>query len=313
MEIPVYLFTGFLDAGKTKFIQETLEDPRFYDGERTLVIMCEDGEEEFEPSKYPSKDVFFATVDSEQQLTEKYLLSLQKKYRMNRVLIEYNGMWMLNSLYSALPQNWLIYQEMMFADASNIINYNSNMRNLVTDKLYNCEMVIFNRVKKGEDFMPYHKLVRGISRKSNIAYEFTNGDVEYDEIEDPLPFDINADIIEIKDSDYALWYRDLMEETQKYNGKIIHFKGIVAKNEQLPLNTFAVGRHIMICCPEDISFGGLIAKYDEIDILETRDWVWITAKISIENNEFYQNTGPVLYVQDVMHTLPPEQQLATLY
>ena len=48
MEIPVYIFTGFLEAGKTKFIQETLEDARFNDGERTLLLLCEEGIEEFE-------------------------------------------------------------------------------------------------------------------------------------------------------------------------------------------------------------------------------------------------------------------------
>lgn len=313
MEIPVYLFTGFLDAGKTKFVQETLEDPRFYDGERTLVILCEQGEEEYDSKKYPSDSVFFTEIESEQQLSEKLMLELQRKYRMHRVLIEYNGMWMLQKLYDALPQNWLIYQEMLFCDASTILTYNSNMRNLVADKLYNCEMVIFNRLKHGDDFMPYHKLVRGVTRKANIAYEFTDGEVEYDEIEDPLPFDIEADVIELKDIDYALWYRDLMEETDKYHGKTIKFKGIVAKNDQLPKDTFAIGRHIMICCEEDISFGGIIAKFDECDILESRDWVWITAKISIEYNQFYKEKGPVLYVSSVQHTLPPEQQLATFY
>ena len=45
-QIPVYLFTGFLEAGKTKFIQETMEDPRFNEGERTLLLICEEGLEE---------------------------------------------------------------------------------------------------------------------------------------------------------------------------------------------------------------------------------------------------------------------------
>ena len=47
MEIPVYLFTGFLDSGKTKFIQETLEDVNFNNGEKILLVVCEEGEEEY--------------------------------------------------------------------------------------------------------------------------------------------------------------------------------------------------------------------------------------------------------------------------
>ena len=313
MEMPVYLFTGFLDSGKTHFIQETLEDPRFYDGERTLVIICEEGEEEFDSSKYPSDSVFFHTIDDINEINEKNLASMQKKYRMNRVLIEYNGMWLLNVLYNALPENWLVYQEMMFADSTTIMTYNVNMRNLVGDKLNSAEMVIFNRMKKDADQIPYHKLVRGISRRANIAYEYENGDVIYDDIKDPLPFDINSDIIEIKDIDYALWYRDLMEETDKYNNKTVRFKGIVAKDDSLDRNTFIIGRHIMTCCADDITFGGLIAKHHCNDAPESRDWVTITARIKVEYCSVYESKGPVLYASDVEFTLPPQEELATFY
>ena len=54
----MYVFTGFLESGKTKFIQETLEDPRFNSGERTLLLVFEEGEEEYDPTTYPCKDVF---------------------------------------------------------------------------------------------------------------------------------------------------------------------------------------------------------------------------------------------------------------
>jgi len=232
---------------------------------------------------------------------------------MNRVLIEYNGMWLLNELYSALPESWMVYQEMMFADASTIMSYNANMRNLVGDKLNSAEMVIFNRVKKGEDIMPYHKLVRGMSRRANIAYEFEDGEVEYDEIIDPLPFDIDSKVIEIADKDYAIWYRDLMEEMDKYDGKTVTFKGIVANDGKMPKDCFAIGRHIMTCCADDIAFGGLIAKWDDANDFESRDWVVITAKIINEYCDIYNSKGPVLYATEVETSLPPEEELATFY
>ncbi len=313
MEMPVYLFTGFLDSGKTKFIQETLEDPRFYDGERTLVILCEQGEEDYHPQKYPNENVFFHIIEDIADLNQKNLLSIQKKYRMQRVIIEYNGMWLINKLYEALPESWMIYQEMMFADTTSIMSYNTNMRNLVGDKLNSAEMVIFNRLEKGADLMPYHKLVRGITRRANIAYEYCDGDVEYDEIEDPLPFDINADIIDIEDKDYAFWYRDLMEESDKYHGKTVRFKGIVANDGSLAKDCFAIGRHIMTCCEDDIAFGGLIAKWHDANNYESRDWVVIEAIIKNEYCEIYQSKGPVLYATSVEITLPPEQPLATFY
>lgn len=311
MEIPVYLFTGFLDAGKTKFIQETLEDPKFYDDERTLILLCEEGEEEYNPSKFPSNLVFFHTIESSEELTQKNMLALQKKYRMNRVIIEYNGMWMLDNLFMALPQNWLLYEEISFADASTFMSYNNNMRNLVADKIKTCDMIVFNRFEIGGDIMPYHKIVRALSRQANITYEYTNGEIQYDEIEDPLPFDINAEIIEIEDKDYAYWYRDIIEEMDKYNGKTVKFKGLVAINPKLPSDSIIIGRHIMTCCAEDISFSGMIAKNVPACDFETRDWAWITAKISIEYNPVYESNGPVLYAKSLEHTIPPEQELAT--
>ena len=62
MEIPVYLFAGFLESGKTKFMQETLEDKRFHKNEKTLVLVCEEGIEEFDPSRIPSKDIHFEVI-----------------------------------------------------------------------------------------------------------------------------------------------------------------------------------------------------------------------------------------------------------
>lgn len=313
MEMPVYLFTGFLDAGKTKFIQETLEDPRFYDGERTLVILCEEGETEYDPSKFPSENVFFHTINEKDNLTKKELLGLQKKYRMQRVLIEYNGMWELNVLYENLPDNWLIYQQMMFAQAGTFQVYNTNMRNLMADKLRTAETVIFNRVNQGADLMQYHKEVRTFSRSAGIIYEYEDGKIEYDEIEDPLPFDIEADIIEIEDRDFAIWYRDLMEETDKYNGKRIRFKGIIAKDSAMPKNVYAIGRHIMTCCADDISFGALILIYNGQNEFNTRDWALTCAQIRVEYNEIYNSKGPVLYAESLDAALAPEQELATFY
>lgn len=313
MEMPVYLFTGFLDAGKTKFIQETLEDPRFYDGERTLVILCEEGEVEYEPSKFPSDSVFFHTIESKDDLTSQQMISLQKKYRMQRVLIEYNGMWELNLLYENLPDNWLIYQEMLFVDASTFFVYNANMRNLVADKMKTCETVIFNRVEKHSDLMKYHKEVRTFSRSAGIIYEYTDGEIEYDEFADPLPFDINAEIIEIQDKDFAIWYRDLMEESEKYNGKTVCFKGLIGKDKAMAPNTYIVGRHIMTCCAEDITFGGLVLLYNGKEQFKTRDWVYVNAVVKLEYNGIYESKGPVLHTQSLELSLAPEQELATFY
>lgn len=309
--IPVYLFTGFLESGKTKFVQETLEDKRFHKNERTLVLVCEEGVEEYDEEKIPTKNILFEVIDEESDLSEERLAEAAKKVKATRVLIEYNGMWQLQNLYDAMPEGWLIYQQMVFFDTSTFASYNANIRSLVVDKIQDADMVVFNRVPLGADQMPLHQAVRALSRNAEIAYEYVNGKVVYDDIIDPLPFDIDAPVIEIKDLDYALWYRDCTEEMMKYNGKTIKFKGLVATNKNFDDKTFAAGRHIMTCCVEDITYSGVICQSDKPVDVKAGEWIMLTAKIAIEYHKMYKGRGPVLKVISIAKTTPPEQPVAT--
>ena len=304
-QIPVYAFTGFLDSGKTKFIQETLEDPRFNAGERTLLLVFEEGEEEYDLSTYPYKNVYIEVLD-QQTVSMKQLQALQKKYKAERVVAELNGMQQVGDLYMRFPESWVVAQEVMFADSTTIMTYNANMRNLVMDKLVGAQMVVFNRLEKGADVMPFHKLARAASRQIDILYDYTDGSTEFDEIEDPLPFDINAPIIQVKDEDYALWYRDVSEEPEKYDGKTVCFRAQVAMLRRDKNGMFAPGRFVMTCCVEDIQFCGIPYRYDKSSELEPRSWVMVTAKISAEKHPLYKGeVGPVLTALEVVKGVDP--------
>lgn len=310
MPIPVYAFTGFLDAGKTKFIQETLCDTRFNAGERTLLLICEEGEEEFDISAYPHRNVYPEVIDQE-EITTQELAALAQKHRAERVVLELNGMLQIGPFYQKMPQDWQVAQEVMFADGSTIMSYNANMRSLVVDKLTGCEMVCFNRVPPKTDIMPLHKLARALNRRVGILYEYTDGRTEFDEIEDPLPFDINAPVIEIEDDDFALWYRDISEEPKKYNGKTVRFKAQVARLKKERNGYFAPGRFVMTCCADDIQFMGMPCKYENADDLKTRDWVMVTATVQARFHSIYRGIGPILTAISVEPAEQPKQEVAT--
>jgi uncharacterized membrane protein YcgQ (UPF0703/DUF1980 family) len=223
-------------------------------------------------------------------------------------------MWTINDLFENLPVEWAVYQAMCFVDSSTFLNYNANMRSLVVDKLNVSELVVFNRFdKENMNQLEFHKIVRGVSRRIQIAYETTSGEVAYDDIQDPLPFDVNAEEIEIKDEDYALFYRDIMEEPEKYHGKTITFKAAAARDKKFPKNVFAAGRHIMTCCVEDIQYCWLVCEWDKAEMFATRQWIRLTAKISVQRHKMYKGKGPVLQIQSVVLTNPPEQEVATFY
>ena len=306
--MPVYLFTGFLESGKTKFIQETLEDKRFCNKEKTLLLVCEEGDEQF-----ATDTVVIRVLEGQEQLTTENLTKWAQETKADRVVIEYNGMWLLDALYAAMPEGWVVYQEFMFADAGTFLSYNGNMRQLVYDKLKSCELVVFNRFKPDMDKMEFHKVVRAASRRADIAYESTDGKVVYDDIEDPLPFDLNAPVIEIGDADFAEWYRDLGETPANYEGKTVRFKCRALKRSKMPANTFIVGRHVMTCCVEDIQFAALVCQWDKADTVQDDSWMILTAKLNFKFNKAYGRKGPVLSY--VSHELceAPEQPVATFY
>ena len=310
-QIPVYVFTGFLDSGKTKFIQETLEDPRFNDGERTLLLVFEEGEEEFDFSTYPHKSVYLQVLD-QQTVTTRELAELTQKYKADRVVAELNGMQQVGDLYMRFPEDWAVAQEVMFADSTTIMAYNANMRNLVMDKLVGAQMVVFNRLQPGADTLELHKLARAANRRIDILYDYLDGTTAPDTMEDPLPFDIHAPVIELKDEDYALWYRDVTEEPQKYEGKTIVFKAQVAMLRRDKNGMFAPGRFVMTCCVDDIEFCGVPCRYDKAKTLESRSWVMVTAKISAEKYVLYKGqVGPVLTAISVTPAEPADPDVAT--
>lgn len=313
MEIPVYLFTGFLEAGKTKFIQETLENPDFDIEENTLVIICEEGIEELEKEKFKVGGVGVEFIGEEAEIERKHLEALAKKHKAGRVVIEYNGMWLLDRLYKAFPKSWSVYQEIFTADAKSFKMYNQNMRQLVFDKLSSCDLVMFNRADVMTDKEELHKIVRAVSPRASIAYEYTDGHVEEDDIEDPLPFDVEADVIEISDDDYAVWYRDMSENTARYVGKTLKFKGIVGRDAMLGDNACIFGRHVMTCCADDIQFSGLICKSKDKINLKSREWAVITSKLVIGEHKAYGGEGPILIAREISPAEKPENEVATFF
>ena len=311
--IPVYLFTGFLEGGKTHIIQESMEDKKFNSGEKTLILQCEEGIDEFELDRFWGKNVYLERIEEETDVNVENLTRLAKQHKIDRVIIEYNGMWKMQTLYDNLPQGWAIYQEMMFADANTFISYNNNLRQLMVDKLLGAEMIVLNRTPAGIDKEEIHKIVRGVSRRTAITYDYPDGHVEYDDIEDPLPFDLSAPVVQIEDNDYAMFYRDLSEEMSKYAGKVLRFKGIAARDEKLGDRTLLLGRHVMVCCADDISYSPLVCIFPSATTIKTGDWVTVTGEVRVEKHKLYRGQGPVLYVRSTEFAVKPVQEVATFY
>lgn len=280
----------------------------------TLLLVCEEGEEEYEPEKFAVSNVYKVTLESAEELNIENLERITEKYGVQRVVVEYNGTWLLQQFFDAMPESWVINQMMTFFDAGTFLNYNANMRQLVFDKIQMTQMVVFNRFKGEYEKMAFHKTVRGISRRPDIVYEYIGGKAEYDDIEDPMPFDVNAPVIEIEDRDFAWFYSDIAENTSSYVGKTVRFKGMAALSKKVPSGYIVLGRHIMTCCEADIAYDGFAVKTNGLlKDIKTRDWLTVTAKIAYEYNSVYRAQGPVFIAEKLERAEPPEERVVTYY
>ena len=307
--VPVYLITGFLDSGKTTFLRDTLQDSEFLDGEKTLLILCEEGEEEYDEVLLAGKNVSIITVEDEEDLNPRFLMDLKKSYRPEKVVIEFNGTWSVSKfLENGLPSGWEVAQMIATVDATTFETYMANMRQMMMEQIGSTELVIFNRCNAETKKNTFRKSVRALNRRAQVVFE-SEGDEDGIEDEIELPYNLDAPVIEIEDDDYGIFYLDALDDPKKYEGKTIHFTAMVYRGKDLPKGTFVPGRFAMTCCADDISFIGFLCKGEQANYFKMREWVKVTAKIKCEYYKEYGGEGPVLYLEKIELTKKPEEHL----
>lgn len=300
---PVYIINGFLESGKTEFINFTLDQPYFQISSRTLLLLCEEGEVEYDPDVLKRSKTVVEVIDEEADFTVEKMVELEKKYRPERIIIEYNGMWKFRDL--KLPWHWQVEQQITTIDASTFPVYFSNMKSMVADMLRKSEMIIFNRCDGIEDLNLYKRNVKALNPAADIVFEDQNGEI--DEImEDDLPYDLSADPIVLDDRGYGIWYLDSLDHLERYEGKTVQFTAMVMKPEGFPKDYFVPGRMAMTCCAEDMAFLGFACVYDKIGLFAERDWVKVTAVVKREYFADYGGEGPVLHAVSVTKAKQPK-------
>ncbi len=308
-EIPVYIFMGFLESGKTTFAKETLFERGFTEGEPTLLLVCEEGTEEYDEEDLKSNNISIEVIEEENLNTE-YLLDLQDKYKPAHVVIEYNGMWKLDKLFEMrVPKGWTVVQVISMIDASTFEVYLNNMKSIMMEQLSGADMIIFNRCDENTKKAEYKRSIKAVNRRANIIFEGKDGLAELDEAELELPYDINADVIEIEEEDFGIFYIDAADNPEKYVGKTVKYKAMVFKPKEYRGKAFVPGRFAMTCCADDIAFIGFKCEYSATPTLTDREWVVITAKIKSEYYKEFQGEGPVFYDATLSKTSPAKEEL----
>ena len=308
MDIPVYLIAGFLDGGKTNFINGILEDGFAREG-RTLLICCEEGEEEYDPRFL--QNVTVVTVEDEEDLKCSWLKELEKQYKPTQVLIEYNGMWQMERLYrEVLPANWVLYQIMTFIKADTFELYAKNMGQLMMEKVINADLLVFNRATQEVAAALRERNLRMVNRQADMYIEFEDGTNEDYINDDTPPFDMEQEVIDIPDEDYGVFFVDAMDHPDRYDGRLVKVKLVMCHSQKYP-GIHCPGRFAMVCCEDDIQFLGLITRGDMLDQYENREWIEVTAKMGIEKHKAYKGDGPVMEILSIAPCEKPVQEVVT--
>ena len=302
----VYMINGFLDSGKTEFIKYTLGQDYFSIDGTTLLILCEEGEVEYDEKLLKRSGTVCEIIEDEEDFTKDALEYLGRRYEPERVVIEFNGMW--NPKNIELPENWVIEQQITTINAATFSVYYTNMKSLVSEQVKGSELIIFNRCDGIEDLPNYKRSIKAVNGRAEIIFEDANGEINVSLAED-LPYDLDAEVIKLDDAGYAIWYIDAMDNPARYDGKIIEYVGTVMKPATFPKQYFVPGRMAMTCCAEDMAFLGYVCKYEKADEFKEHDWIIIRAKISLEFFEPYGGIGPVLIPLQITKTSKPKDEI----
>ena len=308
---PVYLFTGFLDSGKTTLIKDTLNDPGFMEGtDRTLIICLEQGEVGYDEQFLDEHNTFIEFLDASTELTRAKMEELDTIYHPNQVFIEYNGTEVVSeTLLKDMPEFWPLVQILTTVDATTFELYINAMRSMLFEQLRWSDTIIVNRCTEDMSFTMLRGNIKAINSRAQIFYEGPFGEaVQFKS--GLLPFDINADVIDIRDEDYGLWYMDAVENPDKYDGKEIILRGMYAENIPGYKQTFILGRRAMVCCAQDTSLCGITVTGVKIWEMKLGDWVEVQGKLKTIPTENGMKTV-VLYADRIARYEKPAQEFVT--
>lgn len=303
---PVYVINGFLESGKTEFICYTLAQPYFQIRGKTLLILCEEGEIEYDEILLKKSGTVLELIEEEEDFNASHLIELEKKHKPERIIIEYNGMWNYKNM--KLPWHWTIEQQVTTIDASTFPMYYTNMKSLLAEMLRKSELIIFNRCDGVNDLSSYKRNVKAINQQADIVFEDSNGEVNQI-MEDDLPYDLKAPVLELNNEGYGIWYLDSLDHIERYEGKTVQFTAMVLVPKNFPKGYFVPGRMAMTCCAEDMAFLGFACEYNKTDTLSDKQWVKVTAKVSKEYFDDYGGEGPVLHAISVEQTKKPKEEV----
>jgi len=310
--VPVFVFTGFLEGGKTNFIKnEWLREDIFHDGSKTVIIQCEEGIDEFDEKELAKDNISLIKVEKKEDFTQEFLEKVNKEYQPENVIIEKNCTQTIEEMFSfEYPETWEIADIITNIDASTFDTYSKNMGKMMLQQYQYSSIVVFNRCDENTSKQKFRANVKATNPQASVFFQNVDGNIE--QFEGELPFDYNQDTIILEDIDYGLFYIDLMDNPQRYEDKTITFKAQCVQPQGFPKTAFASGRKAMTCCDDDVQFLKLLCLGENVKLPKFKDWDWFTITGKMNLHSLPENPDepmPVLNITNIKKSEPAQTEL----
>ncbi|MEZ3434290.1 MAG: hypothetical protein K1W34_06655 [Lachnospiraceae bacterium] len=310
--IPVFVVTGFLDSGKTTLVKGTLMEQEWIEPGLTLLICCEEGEEEYSEEYLDENEMVLLNIEEMEQLNTEFFKNCEKNYHPTQVVIEYNGMWKLQELLMIkYPRNWQLQGVYSTVNGLTLDMYLKNMRNILMEQLTESELIVVNRCPEGTDRSGFRRALKVQNPMAQLIFEGTDGNIIQPSEED-LPYDVKGDKIIIEDMDFGIWYVDAYDHPNLYLGKDIEFVAQAFHPKGMSQDMFVPVRKIMTCCADDIRYYGYPCKVPAKTEIPFKKWIRICARFEFEAVTSFGNEQPVLYLKHMEPAEKPEEDVVYL-
>ena len=307
--VPIYIITGFLESGKTTMIREMLTDEYFSGGERTLLLVCEEGEEEYEADLLKKANAVKVDVESIEDIEGGLLRRVDREYKPERIILEFNSTWTLARLFNApKPDHWELAQLVCMVDSTTFELFLTNMRNIMTDGLQKSDAVIFNRCTEKTEKSRYRRVVKAMNPSCDIVFDNVDGTSDDGVADEDLPYDVKAPVVRIGDEDFGIWYLDALEHPDRYDGKTLRMTAKAYRVKNLPNNCYVLGREAMTCCAADIGGIGFVCTFKGKMPAENQ-WLDFTVKAAKGYSMLHDREAIVLTEDKVSAGKAPKEDL----
>lgn len=303
--LPIFVINGFLEAGKTQFMKFTMQQEYFQTEGNTLLIVCEEGEEEYDKGLLESTHTTVKYIDDISDFTKEKMVEFTKEVDPERILIEWNGLWEQDKIQ--IPDIWYVNQMITIYDTSTLDLYikNKDLKAYMGKMLKDSELVICNRADDIDEeiLSTYHLQIKAMAPNAEIIFEGEEGEITGD-FSINLPYNLDDSKLVIKPEEYGIFYVDAMDRTEKYDRKEVEFVAQVVRPDGIGDDILIPGRRAMTCCEADIQFLGFVCHYKGAKNFKNKDWVKVKGKIKYEMSPQYRAKGPVIYANDILLTGP---------